>query len=295
VVLTHANVLEDLDHVNYWMTYKEGGVYLHAAPMFHIADLPFLFGAPAFGICQVTIPKFSAQHFCETVERERVNNTVLVPTMLSLLTQYTDLRNHNLTSLEVIGYGGSPISLRVAHGLVPPHLQTRWVYGLSETGYLTGLQDHEHTEERLNPAEGHAQGSMCASSTRRKEVETGQSGELVAEVRMSAATGRIKTRPNGRSGADWLDGRCRLSGCGRMLLHRPREGHDRDWRRHLSGEVEAVISGIRPFARWRSSAYPARNGRDCTACVVLEPDHPLSAGDLVACADVPRQNADSAT
>src|SRR5262249_1094627 len=47
VVVTHANVLEDLDHVNYWMPFRERGVYLHAAPMFHIADLPFLFRAPA--------------------------------------------------------------------------------------------------------------------------------------------------------------------------------------------------------------------------------------------------------
>src|SRR5712671_5608598 len=30
VTLTHANMLEDLDHVDYWMPYKEGGVYLHA-------------------------------------------------------------------------------------------------------------------------------------------------------------------------------------------------------------------------------------------------------------------------
>src|SRR5262249_60339907 len=110
VVLTHVNVLEDLDHVNYWMPYKEEGVYLHAAPMFHIADLPFLFGAPAFGACQVAIPKFSAQDFCETVEREGVTDTVLVPTMLALLTQYSDLGAHGLVCLEVIGYGGSPIA-----------------------------------------------------------------------------------------------------------------------------------------------------------------------------------------
>src|SRR6185503_16242605 len=51
VVLTHANVLENLGHVMYWMPFKEGGVYLHAAPMFHIADFPFIFGSPAVGAC----------------------------------------------------------------------------------------------------------------------------------------------------------------------------------------------------------------------------------------------------
>src|SRR5262249_24349289 len=179
----HANVLEDLDHVNYWMPYKERGVYLHAAPMFHIADFPFLFGAPAFGACQVTIPKFSPEHFCETVERERVSHTVLVPTMLALLTQYPGLEHHDLTSLEMIGYGGSPIApaLLARTRQVAPHVSLLQVYGSSETGYLTGLRDHEHTEGRLKSC-----GRTCPGIDLRvvdqagREVATGASGELVA-------------------------------------------------------------------------------------------------------------------
>src|SRR5437588_3259805 len=88
VALTHAHVLANVHFLNYWMPYEEGGIYLHAAPLFHIIDLPLLFAAPAFGACQVTIPKFTPQSFCETVQRERVNYTVLVPTMLNLLTQF---------------------------------------------------------------------------------------------------------------------------------------------------------------------------------------------------------------
>ena len=58
VALTHANVLANIDHfLNYWMPYRKAACYLHAAPMFHIMDFPFLFAAPAFGTCQVTIPE----------------------------------------------------------------------------------------------------------------------------------------------------------------------------------------------------------------------------------------------
>ena len=60
VALTHANILANIHFLNYWVPYKEGGVFLHAAPMFHIVDFPFMFAAPAFGTCQITIPKFSA-------------------------------------------------------------------------------------------------------------------------------------------------------------------------------------------------------------------------------------------
>src|SRR6266581_4453912 len=151
VVLTHASILANVDHVNYWMPYREGGVYLHAAPIFHIADFPFMFASPAFGTCQVTIPKFSPQSFCETVERERVTHTVLVPTMINLLTQFADFEKYDLTSLENLGYGGSPIAPELIHRTrqMLPNVKLVQVYGLSETGFLTGLRDDEHTENRL--------------------------------------------------------------------------------------------------------------------------------------------------
>src|SRR4029077_5182601 len=113
VVVTHANIQANIDHLNYWMPYREGGVHLHAAPVFHILDFPFIFAAPAFGSCQITIPKFSAASFCETVARQRVTHTALVPTMINLLTQFEDLKAFDLTSLQALAYGGSPVSPRV--------------------------------------------------------------------------------------------------------------------------------------------------------------------------------------
>ena len=40
VILRHSNILSNVHNFNYWMPYREGGVYLHAAPIFHIADFP---------------------------------------------------------------------------------------------------------------------------------------------------------------------------------------------------------------------------------------------------------------
>src|SRR6266446_9872287 len=151
VMLTHANVFSNVHNLNYWMRYREAGVYLHAAPIFHIADFPAMFAAPAFGACQFALPRFSVAAFCATVETERVNYTVLVPTMINLLTQSAEIMTRDLTSLELLAYGGSPMTPDLIHRTrqVLPHAKLVQVYGLSETGYLTGLQDHEHTEERL--------------------------------------------------------------------------------------------------------------------------------------------------
>jgi acyl-CoA synthetase (AMP-forming)/AMP-acid ligase II len=43
VLWTHANTLSNENNFNYWMRYQEGRSYLHAAPIFHIADFPTMF------------------------------------------------------------------------------------------------------------------------------------------------------------------------------------------------------------------------------------------------------------
>ena len=64
VILTHSNILSNVHNFNYWMPYREGGVYLHASPIFHIADFPAMFAAPAFGACQAALPRFKPLSFC---------------------------------------------------------------------------------------------------------------------------------------------------------------------------------------------------------------------------------------
>jgi acyl-CoA synthetase (AMP-forming)/AMP-acid ligase II len=136
VIVTHAYVLANVNSFNYWMPYPEGGVYLHAAPIFHVADFPAMFAAPTLGAYQITIPKFSPQTFCETVERDRVSHTVLVPTMINLLVQFQDVRKYDLSSLKVLAYGGSPMAPELIHRTreLLPNLKLVQVYGLSETG-----------------------------------------------------------------------------------------------------------------------------------------------------------------
>jgi acyl-CoA synthetase (AMP-forming)/AMP-acid ligase II len=183
VEMRHSNILENVYHTNFWFPLEEGAVHLHAAPIFHIADFPFMFAAPAFGTCQVTVPKFNPQIFCDAVQSERVTHTVLVPTMINMLTQFPDLKNYDLTSLKHLGYGGSPMAPELVHRTrqVLPNAKLVQVYGLSEAGFLTGLLDHEHTEDKLTSC-----GQPCLGIDVRvvdqsgKQVETGQTGELVA-------------------------------------------------------------------------------------------------------------------
>jgi len=113
VMLTHTNVLSNVYCLNYWMRYRQGGVYLHAASIFPGADFPAMFAAPAFGALQVAVPRFNPRTFCEAVEKERISQTVLGPAMIKMLTDFADATRFDLSSLEVMAYGGSPLPVEV--------------------------------------------------------------------------------------------------------------------------------------------------------------------------------------
>src|SRR3984885_8060891 len=106
--LTHSNIFSNIHDLHYWLSYREKAVFLHASPMFHIADFPAMFAAPVFGAAQMTLPHFDPASFCESVQANGVTHTVLVPSMINTLCQFHELAAFNLDSLDVLGYGGSP-------------------------------------------------------------------------------------------------------------------------------------------------------------------------------------------
>jgi long-chain acyl-CoA synthetase len=288
VKITHANILANLDHFSYWMGYREGGVYLHAAPIFHIADFPAMFAAPAFGARQVTLPKFSPQGFCELVQRERVTHTVLVPTMLNLLTQMPDGKSYDLSSLEVLGYGGSPMApelvFRVRKFL--PNVKLLQCYGLSETGFLTGLEDQDHIESKLLSCGRPCPGiDLRVEDETGKEVEVGQHGELVArganvmrgywndpeDTALAFRNGMFRTGDVGYQDSEGYF----------YILDRLKDMIVTGGENVYSGEVEAVIYKHPAVREAAVFGIPDPQwGELVMACIVLKPGMTLSAIDL---------------
>jgi len=290
VIVTHANILADVEHFNYWMRYKECGVFLHAAPIFHIADFPAMFAAPALGACQVTIPKFSPQGFCELVQQERVTHTVLVPTMLNLLTQMPETKPYDLSSLEVLAYGGSPMAPELVNRTRKflPNVKLLQCYGLSETGFLTGLEDQEHVESRLLSC-----GRACPGIDLRvedesgKEVEVGQHGELVArgtnvmrgywndseDTALAFRNGMFRTGDIGYQDSDGYF----------YILDRMKDMIVTGGENVYSGEVEAVTYKHPSVREVAVFGIPDRQwGELVMACVALKLGRALSVNDLTS-------------
>ena len=290
VMVTHANILANLDHFNYWMAYREGSVYLHAAPIFHIADFPAMFAAPAFAARQVTIPKFTPQGFCELVQRERVTHAVLVPTMLNLLTQMPEGKPYDLSSLEVLAYGGSPMAPELVQRVrkLLPDVKLIQCYGLSETGFLTGLKDREHVNSKLLSCGRPCPGiDLRVEDETGKEVEVGQHGELVArganvmrgywndaqDTALAFRNGMFRTGDIGYQDSDGYF----------YILDRLKDMIVTGGENVYSGEVEAAIykhPAVREVAVF--GIPDPQWGEVVTACVVLKPGSTLTVEDLIA-------------
>jgi len=290
VEMRHSNILENLYHTTFWLPLEEGSVHLHSAPLFHIADFPSMFGAPAFGACQVTIPKFSPESFCDTVQRERITHTVLVPTMINMLTQFPELKKYDLTSLRHLGYGGSPMAPELVHHTrrVFPDVKLVQVYGLSEAGFLTGLLNHEHTEDKLTSC-----GRPCPGIDVRivdpagKEVETGKTGELVAR---GANIMRGYWNNADETQAAFRNGFFRTGDVGYQdqngyfyILDRLKDMIVTGGENVYSGEVEAVIYAHPAVREVAVFGIPdPKWGEIVKAVVVLKPGKTLTAEKLIA-------------
>src|SRR5258708_20456820 len=103
--------------------------------------------------------------------------------MLNLITQMPEAKQYDLSSLEVLAYGGSPMALDLVHRVrkLLPNVKLLQCYGLSETGFLTGLQDQEHVETKLLSCGRPCPGiDLQVEDETGREAEVGPHGELVA-------------------------------------------------------------------------------------------------------------------
>jgi long-chain acyl-CoA synthetase len=191
VMLSHANLLANAYHILASMDWREGEVYLHACPMFHIADGPTSHFITWLGGTHVIIPGFKPDLALEVMERERVTATLLIPTMVNLLIHHPDVSKRDLSTLRNIAYGGAPMPAELARQAMQTLACTfRHLYGLTEAApLLTFLPPEEHVAE--GPPERVRRLQSCGREVigvrvrvvneRGQEVRPGEVGEIVAK------------------------------------------------------------------------------------------------------------------
>jgi long-chain acyl-CoA synthetase len=126
-------------------------VDMMSAPIFHIGGtLGLLIGLHS-GRTVVMLPRFDAGAWLAAVERHRVSQTFLVPTMLQRILDHPDFPRRDLSSLRQISYGAAaaPVALveRALDAL--PDVGFVNVFGQTETlGAYAALSADDHRARR---------------------------------------------------------------------------------------------------------------------------------------------------
>lgn len=146
-MLTHKNLMMNAYHAQLAFHFYRDSIYLHAAPMFHLADGAGTFTVTWHGGTHAFVPRFDPEAVLQTIETKKVSTVVLIPTMINWLLNHPGLEKHNLSSLCQILYGASPMPVEVlkrAMNVFRCNFQQG--YGMTEAAPLVSVltaEDHQ--------------------------------------------------------------------------------------------------------------------------------------------------------
>ena len=123
---------------------------LLAVPLYHVMGLQSLLVSVYSGRTIILMRQFETKEWFEIAERERIERTILVPTMLKRIIDDPDFRNRDLSHLKVITYGAAPMPFEVIKKAIElfPHVWFFNGYGQTESAAtLTALGPEDHRIE----------------------------------------------------------------------------------------------------------------------------------------------------
>jgi acyl-CoA synthetase (AMP-forming)/AMP-acid ligase II len=188
---------------------------LLAVPMHHIAGIMGLLGGWFAGRRVVLLPRFDAEAWLDTAERERISHAFVVPTMMRRILDGLAERPRDLSRLNILSYGAAPMPIAVlerAIEILPANVGLSNAFGQTETtSVITLLGPDDHRLDGLTGNELEVHRNRLRSVGRPlpgaeirivddqgNSLPTGEVGEVV--VRASWLTGE-----GGRSGGPSLE------------------------------------------------------------------------------------------
>jgi fatty-acyl-CoA synthase len=131
--LSHGGIVNDARLFAHRATLRQNGRHSNPMPYFHCGGCVMsTLGSVATGSAQLPAIKFDAARINRTIEEEGATSVSVVPTMMIGLEEEVARSGRDLSSLEVVVTGGSP---------VPPEVMNRWIerygVGINNTYGLT--------------------------------------------------------------------------------------------------------------------------------------------------------------
>jgi acyl-CoA synthetase (AMP-forming)/AMP-acid ligase II len=182
VVLTHDNFIHTCLHYLYALAIDEPQCSLLAVPATHIAGFgPLMSVTLASGGTVVLMQEFDPRQVLDTIQRERISYSVLVPAMVQLCATQADLAGYDLASWRYCIYGGAimPPAVIERFAAAIPGLRMINAYGATETCAVCTIIPYEMTGDFPSSVGLSLQcDDIIVVDADGKKLPAGESGEL---------------------------------------------------------------------------------------------------------------------
>lgn len=134
VQLTHGNFAVAAANMRRDLALDGNTVYLHATPLFHLADFGIGLGVTLGGGCHAFMARFSPEGVYRHLRSNRVTHLSLVPTMLAAILDTGARGDARLEQIERICYGAAPIAAPLLERVLAafPKARIHQFYGMTE-------------------------------------------------------------------------------------------------------------------------------------------------------------------
>jgi long-chain acyl-CoA synthetase len=186
VMLTHRNLIANTFHFMTMAPPTADSVFLIMAPLFHAAGSNGVLAGIWSGSCQIPLKVFDPATALDLIEKHGVTHTLGVPTMIAAISELQHAEPRDVSSLQMVAHGGSPIATEVVRRASEAFRTAEFVhvYGMTEGSPLvTGLRNEQ---ELLGVDRSRSCGQALIGVQVKiidadgNEVPTGEVGELAA-------------------------------------------------------------------------------------------------------------------
>ncbi|HUG52482.1 MAG TPA: 4-coumarate--CoA ligase family protein [Vicinamibacteria bacterium] len=139
VMLTHRNLVANVEQFRATFPFEAGDVVMAVLPFFHIYGLQVILnGGLRQGATLVLLPRFELEGFLRAIQEHRVTVAFVVPPILLALAKHPMVAAFDLGSLRVVLSGAAPLGGELARAAAD-RLQCQVVqgYGMTETSPVT--------------------------------------------------------------------------------------------------------------------------------------------------------------
>jgi acyl-CoA synthetase (AMP-forming)/AMP-acid ligase II len=183
-------------------------VRMLSVPTHHVGGLIGALVCFVGGHTLVMLPRFDAGEWLRLVEQHQVQMTFIVPTMLSRIVEHPDLATTDISSLQTVTYGASPMTDDLVAKLTVAMPGVGFVNTFGQTETLGGIT-LSTPADALHPVHRTSVGKLIAGVSilvvapgTDEELPPGEVGELLVKSAQNVVDGWLRTGDLVRVDAD---------------------------------------------------------------------------------------------